>query len=819
MNLEVQVNWLVQLAARGLNRVFPGNSPTLTAKLYTNDVTPTVDNALGDFVEAVGGGYVPQSIAATFVNARNGAVVESAPPDVAFAFTGALTGPSDVVGVYLVDAGGALVAAGRLAEARTPAANTRLTVPLTLAWGSGATAEPAGNAAPTAPVLSLVGVASGQATVRLDTASSDADGTVAGYILYVDGSPVGGLRSWVEATNQTLSGLANGVQVTITAKAQDNDGALSDVSNVVNATPANHAPTAAVIAIGATGDSQVTVRLVTASTDTESGTITTYQVLVNGVPYGSDQTGWSAGTDRTIGGLTNGVQVALSVKGRDGEGLLGAGSNGISVTPSSAQDTIPDQFTFADQTGVAVSSTITSDPVTITGISAATVITVASGTYSINGGSYTASAGSVNNGDLVRARHTSSASFSTATYTTVTIGGVSDTFASTTVAEDAVPNAFSFADQTDVALSSVIESNAITVAGINTASPISVEGGSYQINGGAWVTSAGTVTNGNTVKVRHTSSGSYTTDTLTTLTIGGVSDTFTTTTAAMDTTPNAFTFSDLAGVEPSAVVESNAITVAGINAAAAISVSGGEYSINGGAYTSAAGTVSVGNTVRARVTASASFLTAANVTVTIGGVGDTFTATTRGDGVADDFSGDLSKWDVAKAGNYGLNTSAVATGNKLLLQAQGTGSGSCRVNVTTKTAIAWGAGKSVEITFDNVFTSAPDRANLLYLVNAAVPAYQIAFYTIQNPAGTYKATFYDGATEFEVYSSTTPLTGAHKIEIVDATHVNCWIGTTKVVDNHTIAVSLGSTIKGKVELINFASTQQYAEYSDNFLLQ
>lgn len=102
-----------------------------------------------------------------------------------------------------------------------------------------------------------------------------------------------------------------------------------------------------------------------------------------------------------------------------------------------AADTTPDQFSFTDQSGVAQSSTITSDPVTITGINDAADITVSGGTYSISGGAFTALAGTVVNGDAVRARHTSSASYLTATNTVVTIGGVSDTFRSITEGDPA----------------------------------------------------------------------------------------------------------------------------------------------------------------------------------------------------------------------------------------------------------------------------------------------------------------------------------------------------------------------------------------------
>ena len=199
-------------------------------------------------------------------------------------------------------------------------------------------------------------------------------------------------------------------------------------------------------------------------------------------------------------------------------------------------DTTPNAFSFTDQTGVALSSTITSAAITVSGIDAAATISVSGGSYDINGsGTFVTTPGTVNNGDTVRARHTSSASHETATNTIVTIGGVSDTFTSTTEAaepgEDTTPNAFTFTDQTDVALSTVITSAAITVAGIDAPATISVTGGTYDINGsGTFVSTPGTVEVGDTVRARHTSSASYSTATNTVVTIGGVSDTFTSTT-------------------------------------------------------------------------------------------------------------------------------------------------------------------------------------------------------------------------------------------------------------------------------------------------
>lgn len=108
---------------------------------------------------------------------------------------------------------------------------------------------------------------------------------------------------------------------------------------------------------------------------------------------------------------------------------------------------------------------------------------------------------------------------------------------------DTTPDAFGFTDQTDVARSTLIESDAITVAEINYPTPIAIASGEYQIDAGVWTSAPGTVNNGASVKVRHTSSSSFSTRVDTTLTIGGVSDTFSTTTlsASGDITPPVIT--------------------------------------------------------------------------------------------------------------------------------------------------------------------------------------------------------------------------------------------------------------------------------------
>ncbi len=114
--------------------------------------------------------------------------------------------------------------------------------------------------------------------------------------------------------------------------------------------------------------------------------------------------------------------------------------NGISFA-GAPSDTTPDAFSFQDLQNVPAATEMTSLAITVSGIDAAADITVTGGTYSKNGAAFTASAGTVVNGDSVRARHTSSASASTAVNTVVTIGGVSDTFTSTTASADSGPGA------------------------------------------------------------------------------------------------------------------------------------------------------------------------------------------------------------------------------------------------------------------------------------------------------------------------------------------------------------------------------------------
>ncbi|VUD52043.1 hypothetical protein TDB9533_01551 [Thalassocella blandensis] len=307
---------------------------------------------------------------------------------------------------------------------------------------------------------------------------------------------------------------------------------------------------------------------------------------------------------------------------------VGGVSATFSVTTSAEADDTPDAFSFSAQTNVPLDSVAMSNQISISGISVATAISVENGEYAINNGEYTSVAGTIKNGQSVIVRHTTSTDFLTATDSTLTIGGVTATFRSTTEAQDTTPAAFTFADQTEVALNTLIESAPITIQGFNSPTSISISGGEYAIDDNAFTSADGLISPGQSVKVRHQSGSDFNSATETTLTIGGISDTFSSETSSPDSTPDAFSFQDQFDVEPEATVTSSAITITGINYPSTISITGGLYAIGTGAFTDEPGTVQNGDSITVQHVASGEYSTVTTTSLTIGGVSDEFQSTT-----------------------------------------------------------------------------------------------------------------------------------------------------------------------------------------------
>jgi hypothetical protein len=104
-----------------------------------------------------------------------------------------------------------------------------------------------------------------------------------------------------------------------------------------------------------------------------------------------------------------------------------------------------------------------------------------------------------------------------------------------------------------------------------------------------------------------------------------------------DTTPNAFTFTDISNVAASTLFTSNTITISGLGASinAPATVTGGSYSKNGGAFQPAGSfTVANGDTIALQATSNATAGGSVNVVLSVGGASgvtsDTYTITTTG---------------------------------------------------------------------------------------------------------------------------------------------------------------------------------------------
>ncbi|WP_144083532.1 hypothetical protein [Hyphomicrobium nitrativorans] len=103
---------------------------------------------------------------------------------------------------------------------------------------------------------------------------------------------------------------------------------------------------------------------------------------------------------------------------------------------------------------------------------------------------------------------------------------------------DTTPNIFTFIDVTGANPSTATTSNIVTINGITTATPVSATNGAqFNINGGGWVTS-GNITNGQTLQIRLTASGSFSTAVSTNVTVGPVTQGWSVTTRAANSCSN-----------------------------------------------------------------------------------------------------------------------------------------------------------------------------------------------------------------------------------------------------------------------------------------
>lgn len=179
---------------------------------------------------------------------------------------------------------------------------------------------------------------------------------------------------------------------------------------------------------------------ITSNTTTPTGYDTSTTVTVSGGTVSINGGGFVAGPTSIAPGQTIAVRQTSSASNNTtttATVTIGGVSGVFQVTTLAPtpppSDTVPDQFAFADAPGVAQNLLVASGQITVTGIDAASPISVTGGQYEKNNsGTWTNAAGTVVAGDLVRVRATSAATPNTAVNVVLTIGTVSDTFTITT---------------------------------------------------------------------------------------------------------------------------------------------------------------------------------------------------------------------------------------------------------------------------------------------------------------------------------------------------------------------------------------------------
>jgi hypothetical protein len=361
---------------------------------------------------------------------------------------------------------------------------------------------------------------------------------------------------------------------------------------------------------------------------------------------------WVAVGDTATVANNDTVRIRLS-SGNFGETQVASldinGTTGDFSVTTRAADTTPDAFAFSAVTGAEAGTSVQSGAVTISGIEAESVVTIAgdgSPTFSTDGGvtwTDTNGTGSVQPSDQIVVRLTSG-TFDVTRTATLTVGGVTGDFSVTTKSQDGTPDPFAFATRLVAPGAVDVASESVILSGFDGSVAILVSGDASSeyrvgtdvagtINWGSWTADAGTVAAAQLVQVRLDASASEGATRNATLSVGTGSALYAVTT--QDLTPDAFAFSAVTGATLSATVTSEAVQIAGITGPVPISVTDGDGALFrvgtgpdaanitwGGEgfvdHTDTGLTVSSGEWVQVRLTASASYETEATASLTIG---------------------------------------------------------------------------------------------------------------------------------------------------------------------------------------------------------
>ena len=241
-----------------------------------------------------------------------------------------------------------------------------------------------------------------------------------------------------------------------------------------------------------------------------------------------------------------------------------------------APDNEPDQFTFASIINAELSQEYESEEITISGLAVCQDAFATNGaTFSINGGAYSTDTRTVCDGDTIRLKMVSSATNATLKTTVMTVGATSAPWNITTKSlGNNVPNPFEFIDVIDAPILSYVESNTVTITGItgdtSVTAPSNPEFESRINDGiswGAWSNGAKSMFNGQQIQLRVFTSDILGDAKTTTITVGdGAAREWTVTNVTVaDDNPDFFDFLDKINQPADSLVESEYVTISGIN--------------------------------------------------------------------------------------------------------------------------------------------------------------------------------------------------------------------------------------------------------------
>lgn len=346
--------------------------------------------------------------------------------------------------------------------------------------------------------------------------------------------------------------------------------------------------------------------------------------------------------------------------------------------------TAPDAFAFIPRTQVPLGAVVESNATTLYGITAGTPVSITGGEYSLNGGPWIATTSNANPRDRVRVRLTAASVAGTARSATFVAGGVASAFSATTFSpgqpdtvlrfehgpigsnpaasgEVRAPNYVVSANHTR-GQEVVVTFRGATGSNFYMVQLVAPKGstlapGAYEDAG--WYTGSTAAVNfvdipgcspiggrfvifdldlGPEPSVNRLAAN-FESNCLGGGTVFGeiryqsaVAMRYMTT--GLDTEPEPFAFVSQNPVQPGDVVVSNTITIVGVNGPVPVSIAGGEYSLNGGAFTTLATQAADKDRIVVRLQAPRAHGAAASATLSAGGQQGTLSVTTWAPGTS-----------------------------------------------------------------------------------------------------------------------------------------------------------------------------------------